>query len=351
AQWARLLQKHARNPPVDFMTEQDPAGEWALREAIADHLRVWRGLSCGAEQIFVTSGGVDAADLVLRCVAVPGGKAFLEDPGYGGTRRVVQEFGLNVDFRPVDEEGMMLPVEASTGLEGAVALVTPSRQFPLGLTKSLSRRLALIDWATRHKAWIMEDDYDSEFRYAGRPLAAMMSLDETGRVIYVGSFSNTMFKGLRLGFAVVPPRLVERMQEVLSERGTNASTIAQLALAEFMSSGQFATHARRLRRLYGRRRAVLREELIARCGDFLEVENTPSGMNLLVNLKDDVFSDQSDVDLSARLKEAGISVSPLSKHYVKFEPRQGFVLGYAGFEEEAIRAGVKKLSAVLREVD
>ncbi|MGI9373313.1 MAG: PLP-dependent aminotransferase family protein, partial [Hyphomicrobiales bacterium] len=160
AQWARLLQKHARNPPVDFMTEQDPAGEWALREAIADHLRVWRGLSCGAEQIFVTSGGVDAADLVLRCVAVPGGTAFLEDPGYGGTRRVVQEFGLEVDFRPVDDEGMMLPVERAAAPEGAVALVTPSRQFPLGLTKSLSRRLALIDWAARHKAWIMEDDYD-----------------------------------------------------------------------------------------------------------------------------------------------------------------------------------------------
>jgi GntR family transcriptional regulator/MocR family aminotransferase len=342
--WARLLQKHWRMPTRGLLGQPDPAGDWYLRAAIGEHLRVWRGLTCAPDQIFITSGGSDAADLILRCISVPGDTAYIEDPGYDGVRQVVADRGLVTHYQPVDDEGMEVPDDATSGAGGQVSIVTPSRQFPLGSTMSLARRVALIDWAARMQGWVIEDDYDSEFRYSGRPLAAMMSLDETGRVIYLGSFSNIMFKGLRLGFTVVPPQLAPVVRASLVNHGSSASTIAQPALAEFMSSGQFATHARRLRRLYGRRHAAMLAGLAAHCEGILEPANTPSGMSVAARLHQNVRTRMTDLQAAKKLAEHGLTTIPMSTFYARHEPIHGFILGFSGFDEPTLENGLKNLA-------
>jgi len=348
ALWARLLQKHWRMPAQGLLRELDPAGDWALREAIAEHLRVWRGLNCATDQIFVTAGGADAADLVLRCITERGDTAYLEDPGYNGLRQVAAERGLEKVYQPVDDEGMVVPEVRAGFTDRQVSIVTPSRQFPLGYTMSLARRVALIDWATRANGWVIEDDYDSEFRYSGRPLAAMMSLDETGRVIYLGSFSNVMFKGLRLGFAAVPRQLVEVVQKDLETRGTNVSTVAQAALAEFMMSGQFATHARRMRRLYGRRHAAMMKGLETHCDGLLTTGSTPGGMSITTWLTDETRARMTDTQAALRLAENDLGVAPLSGFYAHQPPVDGLILGFSGFDENVIGDSLEKLALVLR---
>jgi len=245
--------------------EEDIAGDPELRFAIADHLRTWRGISCTADQVIGTSSYTETVDLMIRTVCQPGDKVWLENPGYMPMRAKIIGNDLEPIYVPVDKEGLIVSEGEKLGRDARLAITTPPRQFPLGMTMSLNRRLSLLNWAREQAAWIIEDDYDSEFRYEGRPLAALMSMDETERVIYLGSFSKVMFKSLRLGYVIVPSSLVETCREILTTRGTQASNVVQPALAEFMDSGEFAAHIRRMRRLYARRPILLKNSFCFVC--------------------------------------------------------------------------------------
>ena len=269
-------------------------------------------------------------------------------------RRLVIGAGLEPVFLPVDEDGLSVETGEQLAPDARLAIATPPRQFPLGMTMSLPRRLALLNWARERQAWILEDDYDSEFRYEGRPLAALMSMDETERVIYLGSFSKVMFKGLRLGYLVVPRSLIGPCLEHLAWWGPQAATVAQPALAEFMRTGQFAGHIRRMRRLYARRRACILEELEKRCGGLLRVEPANSGMHVVVSFEGEGLVAAGDVKVAARLKEAGIEAQPLSEFHAggggKQPVREGLLLGFSGFAEDELSSSVEAMAGLLKAI-
>ncbi len=215
-------------------------------------------------------------------------------------------------YVPVDKEGLIVSEGEKLGRDARLAITTPPRQFPLGMTMSLNRRLSLLNWAREQAAWIIEDDYDSEFRYEGRPLAALMSMDETERVIYLGSFSKVMLKSLRLGYVIVLSSLVETCREILTTRGTQASNVVQPALAEFMDSGEFAAHIRRMRRLYARRRTCMLDCLAEKCAGLLRVEPANSRMHVVVSLEATLAERLNDVNISSVLADDGVIALPLS---------------------------------------
>ncbi len=351
AEWARLLQKTWRGPIESHFGEPHVEGDQNLKAAIADHLRTWRGISCTEDQVLITSGSAESIDLICRVLCQPGDKVWLENPGYMPMRREIVEKGLEAVYVPIDREGMMVSRGVELAKPARMAITTPPRQFPLGMTMSLTRRLDLLDWARSTGAWVIEDDYDSEFRYEGRPLAALMSMDETGRVLYLGSFSKVMFKSLRLGYLVVPPDLCGQFHAAHAELGPQASSVAQPALAGFITSGQFAAHIRRMRRLYVRRRALLLDRLVEKCSGLVAPQPANSGMHIVVGIEPCLNARHSDVEICWRLRRDGIEAQPLSSYYVAgSDPGsagQGVLLGFSGFEETELEGAVIALAATL----
>ncbi|MEM1199714.1 MAG: PLP-dependent aminotransferase family protein [Pseudomonadota bacterium] len=351
AEWARLLQKTWRGPIASHFGEPYVEGDTNLKAAIADHLRTWRGISCEPDQVLITSGSAESIDLITRALCTPGDQVWLENPGYMPMRRKIVEKGLVPVYVPVDREGLMVARGVELAKSARMAIATPPRQFPLGMTMSLARRLDFLDWARSTGAWIVEDDYDSEFRYEGRPLAALMSMDETDRVLYLGSFSKVMFKSLRLGYLVVPPGLAVRFHQVHEEAGPQASSVAQPALAEFITSGQFAAHIRRMRRLYARRRSFLLDQLVENCSELLTPQPANSGMHVVVSLADGLRTRHSDVEICTRLRERGVEAQSLSGFYAEgTEAGEGLLLGFSGFEEGELEEAVGAMARVLGEL-
>jgi GntR family transcriptional regulator/MocR family aminotransferase len=244
AAWARLLARGWRQSDPSLLHDRSDGGLPSLRRAIADHMRAMRGIECDPAQVVVTAGAGDAIALLAAALPVAGARIWVEDPGYMTLRRAFTAAGATVSPVAVDGEGFDTASATRTVPGARVAVVTPSRQYPLGTTMSLGRRLALLAWARDADGWIVEDDYDSEYRYAGRPLAALMGLDDDGRVIYVGSFSKVMFRALRLGYIIAPPALAPRLLAARRQLGSQASIVAQPALAAFVDSGRFAAHIR-----------------------------------------------------------------------------------------------------------
>ncbi|NNF80563.1 MAG: PLP-dependent aminotransferase family protein [Rhizobiales bacterium] len=351
AEWARLLQKTWRGPIESHFGEPHVEGHPDLKVAIADHLRTWRGISCSEDQVVITSGSAESIDLISRVLCQPGDKVWLENPGYMPMRREIAEKGLEPVYVPIDREGMMVSRGVELAKSARMAITTPPRQFPLGMTMSLPRRLDLLDWARSTGAWVVEDDYDSEFRYEGRPLAALMSMDETGRVLYLGSFSKVMFKSLRLGYLVVPPDLCGQFHNAHADLGPQASSVAQPALAEFMTSGQFAAHIRRMRRLYARRRALLLDQLLEKCSGLVTPQPANSGMHIVVSIMPRLSARHSDVEICRTLHQAGIEAQALSSYYAaETSPGpagQGLLFGFSGFEEKELETSVSALAATL----
>ncbi|MGI9481618.1 MAG: PLP-dependent aminotransferase family protein [Hyphomicrobiales bacterium] len=346
--WARLLQQQWRRHGPQLIETGTGEGFYPLRRAIAEHLRHWRGITCDAEQVFITSGSVEALELLLAVTTKPKEKVWLENPGFSKLCRAVRASELEPVFLPVDSEGVMIDEGLARAPDARIALITAARQYPLGMPLALTRRLALLDWARRAQGWIIEDDYDSEYRYGGKPLPALMSLDETARVIYLGSFSKTMFKGLRLGFVVVPRSLAGPLRKVISQDGTAASAIAQPALAALVENGHYAKHLRRMRRLYARRRASLLEALEKHCGGLLTADNNPSGMHVIAEFTPALRERISDIDAAAHLVAAGLGPYPLSTYYVETPAKQGLLLGFSGASEGDLQAAVLTLSKVLQ---
>lgn len=340
--WARITARQwRRQPGLDYA---DPGGHQPLREAIADYVQAARGARCSSHQVIVTSGSQQGVDLAARVLLDPGDPVWMEDPGYLGASAALAAAGGRLVPVPVDAEGLSVDEGERLAPAARMAYVSPSHQFPLGVTMSAGRRFALLQWAARAGAWVLEDDYDSEFRYDAGPLASLQGLDEDGRVIYVGTFSKTMFPAIRLGYLIVPPDLVDAFRAARAVSDRQSPTVDQAVLAEFLAAGHFARHVRRMRRLYAGRQAVLVESVRRVLGDRLEVHPSGAGMHLVGWLPPGV----QDEEVSALAAANGVEASPLSRYGLVRPRRGGLLLGWAGYPDEAIREGVERLAAVLR---
>lgn len=343
ALWSRLVGRAQSRASARLLEGGDPAGHPGLRRAIAEHVVAARGARCSPEQVFVTAGTQQAFEEVLRLVVDPGDPVWLEDPGYLGARRAVLGAAARPVPVPVDDEGLDVEAGIRRAPRARLAILAPSHQYPLGVTLSLSRRMALLRWAAVERAMILEDDYDSEFRHRGRPLTALQGLDDAGRVLYVGTFSKTMFPGLRLGYVVVPPGMVEVFGAARASLPAPASALEQAALATFMDEGHFARHLRRMRGVYRERAGALLEALRTRCAGVLEPRLCDTGMQLCAMLPPGV----SDVAVRDRAARLGVEVAPLSEYGMRRRRQGGLVFGFGAVRPAAIRAGVETLQRAL----
>jgi GntR family transcriptional regulator/MocR family aminotransferase len=345
--WSRLLGRQGRAARRDVrrMHYGDPMGHRPFREAIAEYLRTARAVRCEAEQVMVVSGSQQALSLAARVLLEPGSPVWVEEPGYRGARDVFRLRNARLVPVPVDAEGL----DVSAGMEGcpdaAAVYVTPSHQYPLGMVMSASRRLQLLDWARRSGSWIIEDDYDSEYRYESQPIASLQGLDRDDRVLYVGSFSKVLFPALRLGYLVLPPDLVGRFVAVRDATDIFPPTFPQAVAADFIREGHFARHLRRTGALYRERRGALVEALRVQLGDALEVRGDEAGMHLTAVHPGRL----DDHDVAVRAARQGLWAMPLSSCYVGRPSRRGFVLGFAGTDAQDVAAGVRTLGALLRD--
>jgi GntR family transcriptional regulator / MocR family aminotransferase len=341
--WTRLLARRARRSLPAHTYYQSPAGYAPLREAIAAHIGIARGVRCTPDQIIITAGTQGALDLAVRTLLNPADIAWIENPGYFGARGALRSAGVQLIPVPVDAKGLDVEAGRRRAPEARLAFVTPSHQFPTGVTMSLSRRLALLDWAKRSRAWILEDDYDSEYRYGGRPLDALHALDQDGRVIYIGTFSKLLFPALRLGYLVAPRDLVTPLLATRRFIDVHMPILEQMALADFLSEGHYARHLRRMISQYRRRRDCLYHELSAKLGGLLDSSLPEAGMELTGWLPPGT-DDRRAADLA---EEVGITVAPVSRFSLTPLPRGGLIFGFAGMNEEGIRRGVQDLAAAL----
>jgi GntR family transcriptional regulator/MocR family aminotransferase len=294
--------------------------------------------------VIVTAGSQQALDLAVRLLLDPGETAWVEDPGYLGARGAFRAAAVRPAPIPVDGEGFNAAEGEARAPEARLACVTPSHQFPLGTTMPLARRMMLIEWARRRRAWIVEDDYDSEFRYAGRPLPALQGLDSSGRVIYTGTFSKVLFPALRLGYMVVPEQLVDAFVSARALADRHPPGLEQALAAEFLAEGHFARHLRRMRALYAERQQALLAALRAEIGDRLEVAPAEAGMQLIGWLPDTA----DDSEVARKAAEAGVIVTAVSTYSMKTRLRPGLLLGYSAFTNRQIREAARKLATVLK---
>ncbi|HXY19544.1 MAG TPA: PLP-dependent aminotransferase family protein [Gemmatimonadales bacterium] len=339
--WARLFGSRARRAGAALSGYGSVHGYRPLREAIAAYVAAARGARCTAPQIVVTAGAQQGLDLVARVLIDPGDAVWLEDPGYPAARGVFAAAGARVVPVGLDAEGLQ-PAAAGTTAPRLV-YVTPSRQYPTGITMSAARRLELLRRAAGGGVWIVEDDYDSEFRYASRPLPCLQGLDDAGRVIYVGTFSKTVFPGLRLGYLIVPEELVDAFGEARALCDRQPPGIEQAVLTDFLALGHFARHVRRMRALYEERRDALLTASRELLGERILFGDTAAGMLALAWLPPGV----DDQATSRRLLAEGVEAPPLSSYAIRPLRRGGLLLGYAGYPPQALRAGVRRLAAAL----
>jgi GntR family transcriptional regulator/MocR family aminotransferase len=339
--WAQLAGRRLRRATASMLAGCEPMGYRPLQIAVADYLVASRGVKCTPGQVAIVSGTQESLDLAARLLLDPGDRACVENPGYPGATRAFRAVGANVVALPVDEEGATVPSARVSDVR--LAYVTPGHQFPLGVCMSLTRRLALLDWARSANAIVFEDDYDSEYRYAGRPMPALQGLDRHGVVLFAGSFSKVLFPALRLGYLVVPDDLIERVTAVQSIRVRHAPVISQAVLCDFITDGHFARHVRRMREVYAERLGALVEGARAELSGALTITGVEAGLQTAAWL--------SDGHVASRVAELAaarrVDVSPLSRYTRGAPRREGLQLGFAAVDVPEIRRGVRELAAVL----
>ncbi|MEM7122412.1 MAG: PLP-dependent aminotransferase family protein [Pseudomonadota bacterium] len=346
-QWARLLSLAWRRPDRTLLVGGDAGGYAPLRRAIAGYLWTARAVRCAPEQVIIVAGVQQGIRLTADALLDHGDQVWIEDPSYPGVRGALAGAGAATIAVTIDDQGIDVAAGERLAPGARLVCVTPSHHYPLGTTMSLGRRLELLDWAERNDAWILEDDYDSEFRYAGRPLASLQGLDRAGRVIYAGSFSKVMFPSLRLGYLVVPPGLVEVVRRVRAAVDDHPPSIAQPALARFIDDGLFAAHVRRMRRLYAARQECLLAAAKRQWSGLLEVQPDDAGMHLVAWLSNPVRRRMSDREAAALAFEHNVTTQPLSGFASRADLRHGLALGYAAIPEDEIEAGAARLAEAL----
>jgi GntR family transcriptional regulator/MocR family aminotransferase len=352
--WGRLVRERWRAFEHETLDYGDPAGYMPLRQSIARHLRVTRGIDCPAESVIITSGSQQALDIVFRSILDPGDAIWVEDPGSLDARGPLVASGATLIPVPVDEAGLSVSDGIRLGPQARVAFVSPSHQYPLGVTMSAERRRELLDWADDTGAWIVEDDYDSYFRYEGKPVRALQALDaerarrngDSQRVLYVGTFSKTMYPSLRLGFCVVPPHLAATFANARAIADRNSPIAEQAALASFIEKGYYDRHLRRVRTVCAERYAALRQQIRRVIGDTLTLSEPSAGTHVIGWLPD-----SSDPGWARRIsKESarqGLVVFTLSRYCMRQPERDALVLGYGGISPERIARGVVTLARII----
>ena len=329
--WGQLATRRLRSITSAQLDYGEPAGIRPLREAIADHVQTARGTRCETDQVVVVAGAQQGLDLACRLLLDPGDQAWMEDPGYPGARSALVGAGARIVPVRVDAEGLDVEAGVRGGVGARLVYVTPSHQYPLGVPMSLPRRLALLKWASRARAWVLEDDYDSEFRYGARPIPCLHGLDVDGRVIYVGSFSKTLFPSLRLGFVIVPPDLQDRLVAARAAADQHPPVLDQTVLTDFIVGGHFARHLRRMRARYRERLEAVSAAAERFCQGALRLRPVQTGLH--------VVGDLEGVDAVAVAREAatrGVEVTPLSAYYARpARAAPALVLGFAVARPEA----------------
>lgn len=345
--WSRIAARRARELPRGALHYSDPAGSPRLRESLALHLRSARGLECHADQILVVRGSQQGLDLVTRVLLDEGDAVAMEDPGYPAARAAFAASGARAIPVAVDADGLDPASVVSIRPPVRLVYTTPSHQYPLGATLSLSRRLELLAWAREVGAWILEDDYDGEFRFAGRPLASLAGLDRVRHVVYLGTLSKVLFPGLRLGFLVVPREHVDAFVGARIATDRCSGVLEQEVLADFFEAGHFDRHVRRMRKVYADRQTALVEACSELLADHLELCPTPAGLHDVAWLR----PPRSDAEIAVRAGTAGVEVGALSHYALGPVTRPALLFGYAGFPVSELREAVRRLRQVLESVE
>lgn len=337
--WSNLVTRYWRRVRLSGLQYGDPMGLRELREAIGAYLRAARSVRCEWQQIMIVSGSQQALDISARVVLEAGDPVWIEEPGYWLAKHMLVSTGCRLVGVPVDHDGLNVEAGIERCRKARAAYVAPSHQFPMGATMSASRRLQLLEWAETAGAWIVEDDYDSEYRYDSKPIASLQGLDRSGRVIYIGTFSKVMFPSLRVGYIVVPPDLVEHFTAVRHAMDVSPAHLYQAALAEFINEGHFSRHIRRMRQTYHERRAALVEEIGKELGSLLEIHGADAGLHLTVTLPKGC----RDLGISKQAAGENLWLWPLSPLYSGPGARQGFILGFGGATAGEIPGAVRRL--------
>src|SRR5246127_5507490 len=341
--WSQIAARVYRKAPRSLYGQGDARGYPPLRRAIAEYVGHSRGVRCSAEQVIVTSGAQQALDLLGRVLLDPGDEMWMEDPGYPGASQAFQNAGANVIPIPVDGNGIDVASGIKSSPAARMVYVTPANQFPLGTVMSAERRVELLSWAARAGAWIIEDEYDAEYRYSGKPLASLHSLDRSGSVIYVGTFTKMLFNALRIGFIVVPERLSEAFRIARSFLDRHAPPLDQAVLTEFINEGHFGHHVRKMRQVYSDRSQLLAEEAKRHLSGLLDVQRAQAGMCTVAWIKIPV----TEVALTQRAEQLGLEVTPISLFVNKYEQKPALMLGFAGCNASEIKRGVSVLEVIL----
>ena len=344
--WERLERQVLKEVGTQALAHGDPQGIAPLRRAIADYVNLERGGRATADRVVILTSSQQAMSLCANMLLDPGDRIFIEDPAYYGARKAFDAAGLECVPVRVDRQGLAVEqITAETRRVKAVFL-TPSHQFPTGATLTLDRRLALIEWAARHQAWIIEDDYDSEFHYAGKPTACVQGLDARDRTIYIGTFTKSLFPGLRIGYVVLPPQLVKPMTVARTLLDGHSAPMAQLTLARFMEGGHFGAYVRTMRGVYTERRDVLARLVSKHLADFLEPRIPVGGLQMPCVLTGNLL-ERTAIDAARRV---GVELLGLSALHALGKPKAGFLMGFAAYTPAEIEVAVRKLANALRAV-
>lgn len=342
--WSQISRRVWQHEGTRMLRYGEPEGHRRLREEIASYLVTSRGVKCNSRQVLIVDGSQQALDLTVRLLLNPGDAAWMEDPGYIGARAALEAGSANTVPVPIDTDGIDIAEGVRRHQRPRLIYVTPSHQWPLGPVMSVARRQQLLELASNVGAWIIEDDYDSEFRYSGRPIPALQGMDADGRVIYIGTFSKVLFPSLRLGYIVVPEELIDAFVAARLVTNLHSPTPTQAVLAEFIAKGHFVRHLRRMRKLYAERQQILIKAAHEELDALLRVEESPAGMQLLAWLPP-TANDKKAAECAAN---AGVNTIPLSLCYMTALPAPALILGYTGVRAPLIWKGVRQLGVALR---
>lgn len=346
--WIKIINQTSINISNLHLSYGDAAGYKPLREAIAFYLQTYRAVHCTPDQIIIINGSQQGLDLIGRVLLKKGFRVWLEDPGYFGVRASMISVDASIYPCPLDEEGLDLSYSVNHNPKPDLIYTTPSHQFPLGQTMSVARRIQLLNYAKKNRCWIIEDDYDSEFRYIGNPLPSLQGMDQSKSVLYLGTFSKVLVPGLRLGYLVLPDaKMVEAFTSMKYIMDRQSPILEQITLAKYIEEGHFTKHIRKMRMLYKSRQEFLIEEINKKLSGLVSVKPSSSGMHIIVWPSKKI----SDKKVAAEALKIDLIVNPLSEYSIKFHQKPGLILGYTAFDEQEIKKGVNKLQQVLEKLN